>query len=147
MFTTGLVNLYTRDIDAGIRFYRDLLGFQETFRTPLEGAPEHVEMVLGGFKVGLGTVEAAAQVHDVEPEPEPGSDRWSAWSGRTMSTRPLSSWSPPAFSLCRRHMTRATTTGTRCFAIPTAAWSRSSPGAPGQPPDAAYLRSCRATTP
>lgn len=34
MIADGLVNLYTRDIDAGIRFYRDLLGFTETFRTP-----------------------------------------------------------------------------------------------------------------
>lgn len=34
MFTSALVNLYTADIEAGIRFYRDLLGFTETFRTP-----------------------------------------------------------------------------------------------------------------
>jgi hypothetical protein len=37
MFTDALVNLYTRDIEAGLRFYRDLLGFTETFRTPAEG--------------------------------------------------------------------------------------------------------------
>jgi lactoylglutathione lyase len=37
MFRSALVNLYTEDIEAGIRFYRDLLGFEETFRTPLEG--------------------------------------------------------------------------------------------------------------
>lgn len=69
MFETGLVNLYTADIDAGVRFYRDLLGFTETFRTPREGTPTHVELQLGGFTVGLGTVEAARQVHGVEPEP------------------------------------------------------------------------------
>jgi catechol 2,3-dioxygenase-like lactoylglutathione lyase family enzyme len=57
MFTAGLVNLYTRDIEAGLRFYRDLLGFTETCRTPAEGIPEHVELRLGGFTVGLGTVE------------------------------------------------------------------------------------------
>jgi catechol 2,3-dioxygenase-like lactoylglutathione lyase family enzyme len=39
VFATGFVNLYTTDIEAGIRFYRDLLGFEETFRTPKEGAP------------------------------------------------------------------------------------------------------------
>jgi lactoylglutathione lyase len=30
MYRAGLVNLYTRDIEAGLRFYRDLLGFAET---------------------------------------------------------------------------------------------------------------------
>ena len=69
MFGGALVNLYTRDIEAGIRFYRDLLGFVETFRTPAEGAPEHVELRLGGFTVGLGTVEAARRVHGVRAEP------------------------------------------------------------------------------
>ncbi len=69
MFVDGLVNLYTRDIEAGIHFYRDLLGFAETFRTPADGLPEHVELQLRGFTVGLGTVEAARRVHGVEPAP------------------------------------------------------------------------------
>lgn len=69
MFSTPLVNLYTRDIEAGLRFYRDLLGFEETFRTPREGTPEHVELRLDGFLIGLGTVEAARRVHGVEATP------------------------------------------------------------------------------
>jgi len=69
MFTAGLVNLYTRDIEAGLHFYRDLLGFTETFRTPAQGVPSHVELLLNGFKVGLGTVEAARRVHGVEAVP------------------------------------------------------------------------------
>lgn len=69
MFASGLVNLYTRDIEAGIRFYRDLLGFTETFRTPRDRPPEHVELQLGGFTVGLGTVEAAKRVHGVDAAP------------------------------------------------------------------------------
>jgi lactoylglutathione lyase len=69
MFTTPMVNLYTTDIEAGIRFYRDLLGFTETFRTPREGTPEHIELRLDGFTVGLGTVEAARRVHGVEAAP------------------------------------------------------------------------------
>ncbi|HLV11510.1 MAG TPA: VOC family protein [Trueperaceae bacterium] len=69
MITSGLVNLYTRDIEAGIRFYRDVLGLRETFRTPREGTPEHVEFVAGGFIVGLGAVEAAKRVHGVDAEP------------------------------------------------------------------------------
>jgi lactoylglutathione lyase len=63
------VNLYTNDIEAGIHFYRDLLGFEETFRTPREGVPEHIELRLNGFTLGLGTVEAARRVHGVDPVP------------------------------------------------------------------------------
>jgi lactoylglutathione lyase len=69
MFISAFVNLYTRDIEAGIRFYRDLLGFVETFRTPTEGVPEHVELKLNGFGLGLGTVEAAKRVHGVDGAP------------------------------------------------------------------------------
>jgi lactoylglutathione lyase len=69
MFVTAFVNLYTADIQAGLRFYRDLLGFEETFRTPTEGTPEHVELTLNGFAIGLGTVEAAKRVHGVDAAP------------------------------------------------------------------------------
>ncbi len=69
MFTEAFVNLYTRDIEAGLHFYRDLLGFAETFRTPAQGTPEHVELTLNGFGLGLGTVEAAQRVHGVEASP------------------------------------------------------------------------------
>lgn len=39
IYADCLVNLYTRDIEAGLRFYRDLLGFTETFRTPPRAFP------------------------------------------------------------------------------------------------------------
>jgi lactoylglutathione lyase len=42
---------------------------RQTFRTPAEGIPEHVELQLNGFTVGLGTVEAAKRVHGVEAAP------------------------------------------------------------------------------
>jgi lactoylglutathione lyase len=64
-----MVNLYTTDIEAGLVFYRDLLGFVETFRTPLEGMPSHVELRLDSFTLGLGTVEAAKKVHGVDAAP------------------------------------------------------------------------------
>jgi lactoylglutathione lyase len=63
------VNLYTGDIEAGLHFYRHLLGFEETFRTPTEGTPEHVELTLNGFALGLGAVEAAKRVHGVNAAP------------------------------------------------------------------------------
>ncbi len=69
MFTDGLVNLYTGDIQAAVHFYGDLLGLAESFRTPTEGLPEHVEFQVGGFTLGLGSLEAARRVHGVEAEP------------------------------------------------------------------------------
>jgi lactoylglutathione lyase len=69
MFVSALVNLYTGDIEAGLHFYRDILGFEETFRAPGEGTPEHVELRLDGFTIALGTVEAARRVHGVSASP------------------------------------------------------------------------------
>ncbi len=69
VITSGLVNLYTHDIGAGLGFYRDLLGLEETFRTPTDGPPEHVELAAGGFTLALGTVEAAQRVHGVDAQP------------------------------------------------------------------------------
>ena len=64
-----MVNLYTADIEAGLAFYRDRLGFEETFRTPRVGTPAHVELRLDGFTLGLGTVEAARSAHGVDARP------------------------------------------------------------------------------
>ena len=69
MFVDGLVNLYTRDIEASSRFYRDLFGFRETFRTPKTGTPTHVEFKVGGFTLGRGTVEAARRANGVDASP------------------------------------------------------------------------------
>ncbi len=69
MYIDAFVHLYTRDIEAGLRFYKDLLGFEETFRTPADGIPEHVELSLKGFGLGLGAVEAARRRHGVEATP------------------------------------------------------------------------------
>ncbi len=69
MFVSPMANLYTNDIEAGLVFYRDLLGFAETFRTPLEGIPTHVELRLDGFTLALSSAEAAREVHGVEAAP------------------------------------------------------------------------------
>ena len=69
MFADALINLYTRDIEAAVGFYKDLLGLQETFRTPTDGTPEHVEFRIGGFTLGLGSAEAAHRVHGVDAQP------------------------------------------------------------------------------
>ena len=46
------VNLYVKDVEVSARFYRDFIGFRETFRTPKGGAPIKVEVRLGNLTLG-----------------------------------------------------------------------------------------------
>lgn len=50
-----------------VTFYEGL-GFRETFRTPKEGTPDHVELVLDGFTIGIASAEAAARHHGLSPD-------------------------------------------------------------------------------
>jgi len=56
--TSVMPNLYTADMDRAIAFYRDLLGGTQTFVTPADGTPEHVEFRLGDVIVALSRREA-----------------------------------------------------------------------------------------
>ena len=60
MFHEFLTNLYTADLPAALRFYRDVLGATETFRYPATGEPSHVELRLGGTTIALSTYGALA---------------------------------------------------------------------------------------
>lgn len=68
MIATGLVNVFTSDIARSLAFYQGVLGLTETFRTPTEGSPEHVEMRAGDFVVAVSTAEAARRVHGMDAE-------------------------------------------------------------------------------
>lgn len=68
MVTSGLVNVFTHDIGSALAFYQDVLKLPETFRTPRDGDPEHVEMSAGGFVLALSTTEAAERVHGLAAE-------------------------------------------------------------------------------
>lgn len=63
MFRDPQVNFYVRDVETSVRFYSELFGFKESFRTPETGPPEHVELRLGGLLLGLASIEAARGVH------------------------------------------------------------------------------------
>lgn len=67
MFFTGQTNLYVADVERSVRFYRDGFGFQETFRTPKDGVPEHVEVRLDTFLLGFNSIRAAREVHGLSP--------------------------------------------------------------------------------
>jgi catechol 2,3-dioxygenase-like lactoylglutathione lyase family enzyme len=66
-FRSPAINLYSRDLPRAVAFYKGL-GFVETFRTPKTGDPVHVELKLDGFTLGIATIEAAKEMHGLQPE-------------------------------------------------------------------------------
>lgn len=64
-FGNPQVNLYVGDIERSLRFYRGVLGAQETFRVPTEGVPAHVELQLSSLQLGLATFGALSQDHGI----------------------------------------------------------------------------------
>jgi catechol 2,3-dioxygenase-like lactoylglutathione lyase family enzyme len=65
-FRDPQVNYYVEDVETSVRFYAELFGFRETFRTPESGTPEHVEVRLGGLVLGLASIKAAREVHGLD---------------------------------------------------------------------------------
>jgi predicted enzyme related to lactoylglutathione lyase len=59
------VNLYAEDVDAAIAFYA-ALGFEESYRYPAAGTPQHVEVRNGGLTIGVSSVDAARAEHSCE---------------------------------------------------------------------------------
>ena len=70
-FADPQVNLYVGNIEPSLRFYRDTLGFTESFRTPKEGAPSHVELRLGPLTLGVATFDALKGDHGIDTGPGP----------------------------------------------------------------------------
>jgi lactoylglutathione lyase len=64
-------HLYTSDIKRAIAFYRDQLGFIQTFQFPPEGTPEHVELRVGEVVLGISVREALREIVGL-PAPTPG---------------------------------------------------------------------------
>ena len=62
MFHEPSINIITKDLQRLQTFY-EKLGFRETFRTPREGMPVHVEVTLENFTVGISSVKAAISDH------------------------------------------------------------------------------------
>ena len=61
------INIYSHDVTRLVTFYTSL-GFRETFRTPNEGTPVHVEVSLDGFTIGIASVDAAVADHGLRPD-------------------------------------------------------------------------------
>jgi hypothetical protein len=60
------INIFSRDVARLAGFY-ERLGFRETFRTPMDGPPVHVEVTLDHFTIGISSVEAAISDHGLNP--------------------------------------------------------------------------------
>jgi lactoylglutathione lyase len=65
MFTQAFPILTTPDLPRSLGFYRDLLGFEVTYRFPADGDPVYVGLRLAGSELGIGA----------DPDFRPGADR------------------------------------------------------------------------
>ncbi len=66
MFKTPQIVLFSRDLEKAGDFYR-ALGFQEVFRTPPEGTPIHLDLMLDGYRLGLASGLSTREDHGLNP--------------------------------------------------------------------------------
>jgi catechol 2,3-dioxygenase-like lactoylglutathione lyase family enzyme len=66
VFQSPSINIFSRDVVRLENFYVRL-GFRETYRTPKEGMPTHVEVTLDQFTIAISSVEAAISHHGLNP--------------------------------------------------------------------------------
>lgn len=83
IFQNPEINFFVRDVVKVVQFYTDLLGFTETFRTPKEGIPVHVEMRLGQFTLAVTSIDAALADHGLVLNPGPPSAELVVWTDDT----------------------------------------------------------------
>lgn len=69
--STPLVNLIADEVLPSVEFYTRHLGFTETFRTPRDDIPVHVELVLGTLKIAISARSAARTDHGLDLQPDP----------------------------------------------------------------------------
>jgi lactoylglutathione lyase len=70
VFRESMLNLYSQDLPRAIGFYRDVIGFEQTYRFPPTGEPRHVELRLGTSRLALSDRVALAETG--LPDPTPG---------------------------------------------------------------------------
>ena len=64
-YTDPAINYYVEVVEVALRFYTEHFGFVETFRTPKQGKPDHVEVRLGPLTLGLASKEAGIRDHNL----------------------------------------------------------------------------------
>ena len=66
IFRTPQIVLFSRDLSRTAEFYQQV-GFEEVFRTPDEGTPIHVDLVLDGYRIGLASEASTRDDHGLAP--------------------------------------------------------------------------------
>ena len=66
MFKTPQIVLFSSDISRTAEFYK-AVGFDEVFRTPEEGTPIHIDLVLDGYRIGLASEVSTRDDHGLDP--------------------------------------------------------------------------------
>ena len=66
MFKAPQVVLFSKDLPRAAEFYQGL-GFEEVFRTPTDGPPIHVDLVLDGYRLGLASEDSTRDDHGLDP--------------------------------------------------------------------------------
>ncbi len=65
-FREPQVILFSEDLARAAAFYARL-GFTETFRTPADGEPIHIDLVLDGYRLGIASVASVRDDHGLDP--------------------------------------------------------------------------------
>ena len=68
-FTKPATNYYVENVEVAAQFYIEHFGFVETFRTPQQGTPVHIEITLGSFVLGIESQEASQTMDGLALEP------------------------------------------------------------------------------
>jgi catechol 2,3-dioxygenase-like lactoylglutathione lyase family enzyme len=91
MFTEAMLNLYTQDLPRAVGFYRDLIGFEQTYRFPADGAPRLVELRLGPSRLAISDHAALAETAPLVLTPQPGGCRpgFSAHGAKRITPLPI----------------------------------------------------------
>ena len=79
MFTGLQINFYVSDVERAVVFYT-AIGAVESFRTPRDGPPLHVEVKLAGVTVGLASVDAARDLHGLDVSAEGNAAELVLWT-------------------------------------------------------------------
>ncbi len=65
MFSNFQVNMLVEDVEPCVSFYK-AIGFEETYRSPAEGAAKHVEVRTLDLTLGISSMTAAREDHGLD---------------------------------------------------------------------------------
>jgi catechol 2,3-dioxygenase-like lactoylglutathione lyase family enzyme len=103
IFRTPQVILFTEDLPRAVAFY-SRLGFAETFRTPSDGEPIHLDLILDGYKIGIASAASTRDDHGLDPITEGQRAAVVVWTDDTMAAyEELVAVGAPALVTLMRH--------------------------------------------